>query len=460
MQRNEFVRYLLWNKIAKFTPNEFAVMDPNTPLSPSSKGFFAKNPSLQIKEFQRYLLLRVGIIFALNMQITIIYFWVYELTNDKLSLGLVGLAEVIPAIGVSFFSGHVVDHNEKRKMVFICLGGYILLAMALFGLSLPAAHHNVSLSWLVGLIYMLVFVGGVLRSFYSPSMFALFGMVVPRVHFPNATSWSSMAWHLGAVLGPLAAGFGIAWKGITASLFAVCFLLTILLVPLFAIAAKPIVKKVKEPVLQSVTEGLRFVWRTPALLSALSLDMFCVLFGGAVALLPVYQKEILFVDEMGFGMLRASPGVGALLTMGLLAFLPLRTHPGRKLFFCVGGFAICIIIFGISKNFYLSLFMLLLSGMFDAVSVVIRSTILQLMTPDEMRGRVSAVNTMFVSSSNELGDFESGVMAHWLGTVRAVVTGGCITLGVVIYTYFKAPQLRNFTFEDAQQDAKSDTKVL
>lgn len=427
-------------------------MDSNTPLSPSPKGFFAKNPSLKIKEFQRFLLLRVGIIFALNMQTTVIYFWVYNLTHDKLSLGLVGLAEVIPAIAFSFFSGHIVDHNEKRKMVMMCLVGYILLSVALFGIALPTSHETLGAAVLVNLIYVFVFLGGMLRSFYSPSMFSLFGMVVPREHFPNATSWSSMAWHLGAVLGPLAAGVGIAWKGIPTSLFAVFVLLMLLLLPLFAIASKPIIKKVKEPVLQSVAEGLRFVWKTPALLSALSLDMFSVLFGGAVALLPVYQKEILFVDEMGFGMLRSAPGIGALVTMGLLAFLPLKTNPGRKLFFCVAGFAVSIIIFGISKNFYLSLFMLLLSGMFDAVSVVIRSTILQLVTPDDMRGRVSAVNTMFVSSSNELGDFESGLMAHWLGTVRAVVTGGCITLGVVIYTYFKAPQLRDFTFEEKKND--------
>ena len=172
-----------------------------------------------------------------------------------------------------------------------------------------------------------------------------------------------------------------------------------------------------------------------------------------MALLPVYQKEILHVNEMGFGILRSAPGIGALLTLGLLAFLPLKTYPGRKLFICVTGFALSIIVFGISTNFYLSFLMLLFSGMFDAVSVVIRSTILQLVTPDEMRGRGSAVNTMFVSSSNELGDFESGVMAHYLGAVRAVVVGGCLTLGVVAFTFFKAPKLREFTFED-----KTDNK--
>ena len=418
-----------------------------------ASGFFGKNPSLKIKEFVSYLTVRFGIIFALNLQSTIIYYWIFEITRDKLSLGLVGLAEVIPAIGCSFFSGHVVDQNEKRKMLVLCLGGYILVGLCLFGIAMM--ESQLSIQSATYLIYLFVFLGGVLRAFYSPSMFALFGMVVPREHYPNATSWSSMSWQLGAVLGPLAAGFLIAVIGIPYGLLSVVLLEFILFYPLLRIAVKPILKKVKEPVLKSVTEGLQFVLKTPTLLAAQCLDMFSVLFGGAVALLPVYQKEILHVNEMGFGILRSAPGIGALLTLGLLAFLPLRTYPGRKLFLCVTGFAVSIIIFGISKNFYLSFFMLLLSGMFDAVSVVIRSTILQLVTPDEMRGRVSAVNTMFVSSSNELGDFESGVMAHWLGTVRAVVTGGCLTLGVIVFTFFKAPQLRDFSFEEKEADKKA-----
>jgi MFS family permease len=426
-------------------------IESENPTPVVTTGFFGKNPSLKIKEFQYYLSLRFGLIFSLNMQSTIIYYWVYHITGDKLALGFVGLAEVIPAITCSFFSGHVVDLNEKRKMVMICVIGYLILGIGLLVLALPLAQANLDISNSLILIYFFVFLGGMLRSFYSPSMFALFGMVVKRHHYPNATSWSSMAWQMGAVIGPLAAGFFIAWKGIPAGLFAVVCVELALLFPLFSISVKPILKKVKEPVLKSVTEGLRFVIKTPALLGAQCLDMFSVLFGGAVALLPVYQKEILHVNEMGFGILRSAPGIGALLTLGLLAFLPLKTYPGRKLFVCVTGFALSIIVFGISTNFILSFFMLLLSGMFDAVSVVIRSTILQLVTPDEMRGRVAAVNTMFVSSSNELGDFESGVMAHWLGTVRAVVTGGCITLGVIAFTFFKAPQLRDFTFEDKDE---------
>lgn len=427
-------------------------MQTGNPVPFPQKGFLSKNPSLRIREFRLYLSMRLGIIFALNMQSTTLYFWVYELTRDKLSLGYVGLAEVIPAIACSFFSGHFVDQNEKRKMVSLCLSGYVICALCLALLALPQWHGGLFQSWTLNLVYLFVFLGGVLRSFYGPSMFSLSGLVVPRNLYPNATSWSSMSWQIGAVLGPLAAGFLIALVGIHETLFAAAGILALLFIPLFLIKAKPIIKKEKEPIFKSVAEGLQFVWRTPALLGAQLLDMFSVLFGGAVALLPVYQKEILFVDEMGFGLLRSAPGIGALMTLGLLAFLPLRTHPGRKLLACVAGFALSIIVFGISKNFYISFAALLCSGMFDAVSVVIRSTILQLMTPDAMRGRVAAVNTMFVSSSNELGDFESGVMAHWLGTVRAVVTGGCLTLGVVVFTFFKSPQLRNFTFEEKKHD--------
>lgn len=423
-------------------------MPKENPSSITTSGFFYKNPSLKIKEFRAFLGTRLGVIFALNMQSTILYFWVYQITNNKLSLGFVGLAEVIPAIGCSLIAGHFVDQNEKRKMVITCLTGYLITAFCLFCLALPFAEKNLKVSVIVVLIYFFVFIGGVLRSFFAPSMFSLFGLVVPREHFPNATSWSSMSWQLGAVLGPLVAGGFIALYGIGFGLFAVFCVLLLIYIPILFIKVKPILKKEKEPIIHSIKEGLKFVMKTPTLLGAQLLDMFSVLFGGAVALLPVYQKEILHVNEIGFGILRAAPGIGALITLGLLAFLPLKKTPGKKLFLCVTGFALSIIVFGISTNFYLSFFMLLFSGMFDAVSVVIRSTILQLVTPDAMRGRVSAVNTIFISSSNEFGDFESGVMANWLGTVRAVVTGGVLTLGVIAFTFAKVPKLRNFTFDD------------
>lgn len=414
-------------------------------------GFFVKNPVLKIKEFRWFLCIRFGLFFALNMQSTIIFYWVYNLTKDKLSLGLVGLAEVIPAIGFSLFAGHIVDLKEKRNMVVFCISSYIILGICLFTLTTPFASDWLGTGKVLYLIYFFVFCGGMIRSFSGPSVFSLFGLIVPRSLYPNGTSWSSMALQVGAVTGPLVAGIMIAINGVVTGMFAVIIMQLLLLIPILSIGRKPIMKKEKEPVMQSLTEGVKFVLRTPALLGAQLLDMFSVLFGGAIALLPVYQKEILHIDDVGFGILRSAPGVGALITLVLLAFLPLKTHPGKKLFAAVTGFALCIIGFGLSTNFILSFFMLMFSGMFDAISVVVRSTILQLVTPDEMRGRVASVNTMFVSSSNELGDFESGVMAHWLGTVRAVVTGGCLTLGIVAITFFSAPQLRKFSFYEQQK---------
>lgn len=381
------------------------------------------------------------------MQSTIIYFWVYQITQDKLKLGLVGLAEVIPAVLCSLFSGHFVDLHEKRKLVFICVAAYLINGLLLFFLTTENATAMAGFNTVLIFIYFFVFIGGVIRAYYGPAAFSLIALMVPRKHYANATSWGSMSFQLGAVIGPLAAGIMIGWKGIESGMVMVVIVEIFPLLSILRIKPKPVFKQKKEAILASLSEGMKFVFKTPELLGALSLDLFSVLFGGAVALLPVYQKDILHVSDVGFGIMRASPGIGALITLGLLTVLPLKSKPGYKLFACVAGFGISIIVFGISKNFYLSCSMLLLSGMFDAVSVVIRNTILQLVTPEEMKGRVAAVNTMFVSSSNEFGDFESGLMAHWIGTVKAVVVGGCITLGVVAFTFWRAPQLRKFSFK-------------
>lgn len=386
------------------------------------------------------------------MQSTTIYYWVYHLTGNKLDLGLVGLAEVVPAIGFSLLAGHIVDLHEKRKMILLCALGYLCLGVGLYFLTTDYVGARLSVRHILWLIYAGVFLGGMLRAFMGPSTFSLLGQLVPREMYPNATSWSSMAWQIGAVIGPLMGGLVLALHGIQAGMLLVVFVEILLLLPVLAIRPKPILQKVREPILQSLSVGIKFVLSTPQLVSAQLLDMFSVLFGGAVALLPVYQKEILHVSTLGFGVLRAAPGIGSLLSLSVLAFMPLKTHPGRKLFAAVFGFGVSIIVFGISKNFYLSFAMLVLSGMFDVVSVVVRSTILQLLTPDEMRGRVASVNTIFISSSNELGDFESGLMAHWLGTVRAVVVGGSITLFVVAATFFRAKSLRDFSFDEKNKE--------
>lgn len=417
--------------------------------------FLTKNESLKNREFVHYLSIRFGLIFALSLQFTVITYWIYQITgHSKVALAMVGLAEVIPVVGSSFFAGYLVDLREKRKLMIQIIFAYILLGIGLLYLSLPVSASHMSHDLRIFLIYTIIFLGGIIRSFLGPTSFSLVGLLIPKKLYPNGVSWASMAWQLGAVLGPLVSGGIIAAYGPVEGMAVVVVIELLLLIPAFSIKPKPILKKEREPVLQSIGEGLRFVFKTPTLLGAQLLDMFSVLFGGAIALLPAIQQELFpadgtfFSGATAFGILRSATGIGALLTLGILAFLPLKTNPGKKLFACVAGFGLCIIGFGLSANFFLSFSFILLSGMFDAVSVVIRSTILQLVTPDEMRGRVASVNSMFISSSNELGDFESGMMANWLGTVPAVVTGGCITLLIVAITFFRTPQLRNFKFEE------------
>lgn len=420
-----------------------------------ARTFLAKNESLKNKEFLYYLVIRFGLIFALSLQFTVITYWIYQITgHSKVALAMVGLAEVIPVIGSSFFAGYLVDLREKRKLMIQIITAYIFLGAGLLYLSTPVAAAHLTHDLRIVLIYLVIFLGGIIRAFLGPTSFSLVSLLIPKSQYPNGVSWASMAWQLGAVLGPLISGAIIALSGPITGMTTVVIIELLLLLPAIGIKPKPILQKEREPVLKSIGEGLRFVFKTPTLLGAQLLDMFSVLFGGAIALLPAIQQELFpadgsfFSGATAFGVLRSATGIGSLLTLGILAFLPLKTNPGKKLFACVAGFGLCIIGFGLSTNFFLSFFCILLSGMFDGVSVVIRSTILQLVTPDEMRGRVASVNSMFISSSNELGDFESGMMASWLGTVPAIVTGGCITLLIVAITYFRTPQLRNFKFEE------------
>ncbi|HEY1031921.1 MAG TPA: MFS transporter, partial [Flavipsychrobacter sp.] len=304
----------------------------------------------------------------------------------------------------------------------------------------------------VWLIYAGIFINGAIRAFLSPSNFALLGMIVPRKLYANATTWSSTAWQTGAVIGPLLGGAMIALTGFEVGLSSIFVLQLVALVSLLQIPAQEVINKAKEPILKSLKEGLQFVFKTQAILAALSLDMFAVLFGGAVALLPVYADDILKVGEVGYGWLRAAPAIGAIICLFTLSFAPLKTNPGLKLLGSIAAFGITTIIFGISTSFVLSFIMLLLGGLFDSISVVIRGTILQLYTPDEMRGRVASVNTMFISSSNELGALESGATAKWMGTVPAVIFGGIMTLLVVGVTYAKAPILKVLKLDPNEAD--------
>lgn len=411
--------------------------------------FLIKNKVLHYAVFRRYLTFRVLLVFALNMQLTIVSYWVYQLTKDPLSLGLIGLAEVIPAIICSFFSGHFVDQSEKRNLLLLCNVSYLFLSGAFMLLSSEVSLNYLGTSLTLWGVYSCVFIGGVIRAFLGPSSFSMIGLLVPRKLYPNATTWTGLAWQIGVVCGPLLGGFIISWLNYTLSLSCVWLLQFIALFFMLSIPRQPILKKEKEPIFKSLLEGIRFVFKTEIILAVLALDMFAVLFGGPEALLPVFADDILQVGEVGYGWLRAAPGIGAISTLLLLSWVPIKTKAGIKMLVCVAGFGLSTIIFGFSDIFLLSFMMLWMGGMFDAVSVVIRGTILQMHTPDAMRGRVAAVNTMFISSSNELGALESGVAARFLGAVPAVIMGGCITLLVVWITYIKAPILKKVNFTNS-----------
>lgn len=392
-------------------------------------------------------MMRLFLILALNMQTTIISYEIYQLSHDELSLGFLGLAEVIPAIGFSLFAGHLVEGKEKKTVLLKVIIGYLLLTFA-FGIISVCSHKSlISINTTCLLIYSCTFVGGTLRAFFSPANFSLLGLITPKKHYSNAATWSSTAWQIGAVTGPLIGGLAIANFNYSMSQFWVFIFQVISLVSILKIGKKTIHQKEKQPIGKSLKEGLSFVFNHNIILAALALDMFAVLFGGAVALLPVYASDILKVGEIGFGWLRAAPGIGSIITLILISFFPLKKNPGIKLLICIAGFGITTIIFGISTSFMLSFLMLLLGGLCDGISVVIRGTILQLYTPDNMRGRVAAVNTMFISSSNELGALESGLTAKFMGTKPAVVLGGFLTILVVIFTYYKTPKLKTLKLE-------------
>ena len=398
--------------------------------------------------------MRLCVTTALNMQTTIIVYWVYQLTGNVASVGLLGLFEAIPAIGCSLFSGYVVDQREKRKLIIFLITLYVGLALVMIALSYRSLHQFSS-DAVVWTIYGAVFVGGVIRAFISPASFALLGALVPRRLLSNAAAWSSTSWQTGAVAGPLLAGLLLSIFSISWALFALLPLYIIALFGAMKLKPTPLLVKTKEPVLDSLKKGFKFLFSTQLLLAVLALDMFAVLLGGATALLPAFADKILasqdglmrllhitLSSKLIFGLLRAAPGIGALIMLGILSFVPLKTNPGKKLLFCIAIYGITIIVFGLSGSFFLSFAMLLIGGMADAVSVVIRGSLLQLYTPNDMRGRIAAVNTMFISSSNELGEVESGFTAHLLGLRPAVLLGGSLTLVVVVTTWFAAPRLR------------------
>ncbi|MDC3326951.1 MFS transporter [Flavobacteriaceae bacterium] len=413
--------------------------------------------ALRFKEFNIFLLVRFALVFGWSMQFIIIEWQVYTLTKDPLSLGIIGLMEIIPAFTMALFAGHIVDQSEKRNLLAKCIAAFSFISFGLFLLTWPRVVGDWTVNSVLSCIYGLVFFGGFLRSFFGPTIFSLVALIVPKKVYPNAATWNSSTWQMASVLGPAFAGACIHWIGVHWSLCVVFGLVISSLIFLFKIPPKPILNpKIGEPIFQSLKEGVLFVFKTKAILGAITLDMVAVLFGGAVALLPVFAQDILKVGPEGFGVLRAAPAVGAFLTMLVTAYIPISRYAGMKLLIAIFGFGLCIIVFGISSVFWISVIALFFSGVTDGVSMVIRQTILQLKTPDDMRGRVASVNSMFVGSSNELGAFESGLTAKLMGAVSAVVFGGTMTLITVVTTGIVSPSFRKLDLTEDMKAHESD----
>jgi len=396
---------------------------------------------LKVRDFRIFISYRFFITIAFQMQGLIVGWQMYELTHDPLALGLIGLAEALPFISVALYSGHIADKYNRQRIITCFSLLFLLGTLMLFAFSYKELMAILTLG--VFPIYFVVALTGVVRAFLYPSTIALMAQLVPRHLYTNSSTWNSTVWHIAAISGPALGGLIYGFFGVQAAYIVVLFLVIVALSLLFFVKRYHNPQIVlTETIKQRLSSGLKFVFRNQILLGTMSLDMFAVLFGGAVAMLPIFAAEILFVGPQGLGFLRAAPMVGAVLMSLLLAYRPPAVNAGKWLFISVAGFGLSIICFAISKNFYLSLFLLCLSGLFDNISVIIRATTLQLLTPDEMRGRVASVNSIFIGSSNEIGSFESGLAAKVMGLVPSVIFGGSMTLMVVGIIAKRAPLLR------------------
>ncbi|HEX7906399.1 MAG TPA: MFS transporter [Chitinophagaceae bacterium] len=419
-------------------------MDDNQQITQVTNDPFA---AVRIPEFKNLMLGRFTFIMSLRMMSTLVGWWIYELTHDPFAIGLIGLSEVIPAVSMALYAGHVIDTSEKRKMLLRGISLYACIALLLLLLSTPFTAGYVSNRYIAIVIYGLIFCTGMIRAFTGPVFSAVLASVVPKQLLQTATTWNQGTWLAASVTGHASGGFLIALIGISGTLIVICSMMLVAVFVLSYLKSKPAFQQTGEKkTWESVKEGLRFVFKTKEILGAFSLDMFAVLFGGAVAMVPVYAKDILKIGPVGFGWLNAAIDIGAICSVILLTFYPMKKAQGKKLLFAVAGFGLCIILFAVSKWFLLSFAALLTAGMLDGLSVVVRGTVMQLKTPDHMRGRVSSVGSMFINSSNELGQFESGLAARLMGVVPSVIFGGCMTLAVVIITWWKAPTLRKFEY--------------
>jgi MFS family permease len=376
------------------------------------------------------------------MQSIIVGWQVYQITKDPLALGLIGLAEALPNLASTLFAGNAADKYNRKNIIIWFMFLFLCGTLALFLFTLP----SFGILNKVGVIpvYFVVAVSGVARAYLYPAIIALMAQLVPRRLYTNSSTWNSTIWHIGAITGPAIGGIVYGFFGVRAAYLSVLLFLFLAFVLLMFVKSRtaPVFEK-GETLLHRLSGGLKFVLKNQILLGAMSLDMFGVLFGGAVAMLPVFAAEVLKVGPEGLGFLRSAPMLGAVIMGTILAHRRPMVKAGKYLFFSVAGFGLSIILFAVSKNYYLSFGLLMTSGMFDNISVIIRATTMQLVTPDEMRGRVASVNAIFIGSSNEIGSFESGLAAKLMGLVPSVIFGGGMTLLVVLTASRIFPRLRS-----------------
>ena len=415
----------------------------------NNSGLQQHNPfeALKYSEYRNLMLGRFFYIMGLRMMGTLVGWWIYDLTNTPIAIGIIGLSEVIPAVSLALYAGHIIDISEKRKLLLRGAVLYIFCALALLFLSTPIIKSRCSNYQIAGFIFTVIFCTGIIRAFTGPIFSTIIGIIVPRNVLQNATTWNQGSWLSASVTGHVLGGLLIAGIGICYTLTVISLLVFSGTCFMFLLKPKPVLQVTGEKkTWESVKEGLLFVLNTKEVLGALTLDLFAVFFGGAVTMIPVYAKDILNVGAEGFGWLNAASDIGSIIITVSLTFFPLRRKQGKVLLYAVAGFGICIITFALSRSFLVSFAALMLSGILDGISMVVRGTILQLNTPSHMRGRVMSVNSMFINSSNELGQFESGVAAKMMGVISSVVFGGTMTILVVIGTWIKAPKLRKMEY--------------
>ncbi len=395
-------------------------------------------------EFRNFIFARLFFVLGLRMITTIVIYQVFHLANTYM-VGFAGLAEFVPAVIAAIFAGHYIDKHNKKNILVWAYIFYMLCGLTLALISLP--YFNLSNATKLTVILFTVFCTGIIRSFAGPAANSMIAAIVSREQLQKAISYNSSTWLISSIGGHAIGGLMIAAIGISNAYFVTAAL--ILTAGIFALQLKPkppVIVNQNEPMFTAIKNGFAFVFNNKNLLGVISLDLFAVLFGGAVAFIPEVASNVLHTGPIGYGFLNAAMDLGSLISMAILVKYPMRHKQGLKMLLAVAGFGICIIVFGLSKWYWLSFAALLIAGLFDAVSVVVRGTIMQLFTPDELRGRVASINLIFINSSNELGQFESGVTSRWFGTLPAIIFGGTMSMLVVAATWIKFPKLRKLEY--------------